>query len=425
MTPNVGRENEVVWFDMNLGYNTTQFYTVAMPAIEDDPRIAGGTQDNGTPFVRLDDLANTSRNISVGDGAHLYFGIDFAFVGFQNGATLRLQYNSDDTPTFAGFSFIQPSQASNQLFINPFVVDPNNEEVMYYPAGSTMWRNDALSSIASGQTDNSGITTGWSSMRNLPRLSGLTITALDISRSPAHTLYFAGSDVRDTNPQVPRIYRLENAHLGSGDGASTFTLPGVSGGAYVADIAINPADADEILVVLSNYEIIGLFHSTDGGENFTAVEGNLAGSAAVPGPSLRAASILPGNGNPVYFVGTSTGLYSTENLNGNSTTWTPEGTDALGNAVVWDVTSRPMDEVVAVGTHGRGMYVGSQDPTFNPRPIPESFSLSANYPNPFASITRIAYTLTAPSRVSLAVFDLSGKKITDLVTNEEEETGAA
>lgn len=423
MTPNIARTNEVVWFDMNLGYKTTQFYTVAMPEIDGDTRIAGGTQDNGTPFVRLDDLANTSRNISVGDGAHLYFGEAFAFVGFQNGATLRLQYNSDGTPTFAGFSFIQPSQASNQLFVNPFVVDPNDEEVMYYPAGASLWRNDALSSIASGQTDNGGVLTGWNRLNNIPRLSGLTISAIAISRAPAHTLYFAGSDVRDTNPQAPRIYRLDNANLGDGDGTQTYTIPGASSGAYIADIAINPADADEIIVVLSNYEIIGLYHSTDGGENFTAIEGNLTGNTSEPGPSLRAATILPGSDGTTYFVGTSTGLYSTETLNGSNTIWSPEGTEELGNAVVWDVTSRQSDALVAVGTHGRGMYVGSQDPSFNPRPVPESFTLFPNYPNPFASITRIGYTLTERSRVSLAVFDLSGKKITDLVTNQEEETG--
>ncbi len=423
MTPDITRTNEVIWFDMNLGYNTTQFYTVAMPEIEEDSRIAGGTQDNGTPFVRLDDLANTSRNISVGDGAHLYFGQDFAFVGFQNGATLRLQYNNDGTPTFAGFSFIQPSQASNQLFINPFVVDPNDEDVMYYPAGASLWRHNDLSGIASGQTSNDGITAGWNRMGNIPRLAALTISAIAISRTPAHVLYFAGSDVRDMNPQVPRIYRLDNANLGDGDGTQSFTLPGVPGGAYIADIAVNPANADEIMVVLSNYEIIGLYHSTNGGESFTAVEGNLAGDSELPGPSLRAATILNGENGTVYFVGTSTGLYSAENLNGANTTWTLEGAEEIGNAVVWDVVARSSDELVAVGTHGRGMYVGSEDPTFNPRPIPETFSLAPNFPNPFASITRIAYTLTTRSSVDLAVYDLTGKRVANLVANEEKETG--
>ncbi|MFK7847876.1 MAG: T9SS type A sorting domain-containing protein [Rhodothermales bacterium] len=423
MTNDISRSNEVVWFEQNQGYNTSQFYTVAVPPDANDPRIAGGTQDNGTPFIMLNDIENTSRNISVGDGAHLYFGETYAFVGFQNGATLRLQYNDDEAPTFAGFSFIQPSEASNQLFVNPFAVDPNDEEVMYYPAGTSLWRHNTLSDIRSGQTNNEGIEDGWSRLNNIPRLGALTISAMAISTAPSHILYFGGSDTRSNNPGTPRLYRLANATNNDGSGTQTINIPGAVAGAYISDIAVNPEDADELLVVLSNYEITGLYHSLNGGQSFTAVEGNLAGSGALPGPSLRAASILPTSTGTQYFIGTSTGLFQTSTLNGAGTIWQPEGDEVIGKAVVWDVTSRTSDELVAVGTHGRGLFVGSQDPDFNPRPTPESFSLSQNYPNPFASNTRIAYSLSTQARVSVAVFDLSGRKVSDLVTNELKETG--
>ncbi|MEO8666746.1 MAG: T9SS type A sorting domain-containing protein [Ignavibacteria bacterium] len=54
--------------------------------------------------------------------------------------------------------------------------------------------------------------------------------------------------------------------------------------------------------------------------------------------------------------------------------------------------------------------------------IPEKFELSQNYPNPFNPSTTINYQLTQGDRVTLKVFDLSGKEISTLV-NEKQEAG--
>jgi hypothetical protein len=124
-----------------------------------------------------------------------------------------------------------------------------------------------------------------------------------------------------------------------------------------------------------------------------------------------------------YFLGTSTGLYTTTDLNGVSTLWLPESVSEIGQAVVTDVVTRASDGIVAAATHGRGLFVGSQDPDFDPRPIPDDFVLAQNSPNPFASVTRITYDLPEPSRVSLSLYDLSGRLVTDLVSGEEQETG--
>ena len=424
-TNDITVDNEVDWIDRNTGYNVTQFYTVALAAGAQDPRIAGGSQDNGTPFLRLDDLAAGSRNISVGDGTYLHFAEEAAYVGFQNGSILKLSYNAEDTPTLGGFSFIQPESASNQLFVNPFVVDPNNEDVMYYPSGSTLWRNNSLSSLRGGQTDSEGSDEGWSRVNGIPFVGLRVITAISVSQNPAHIVYYGASDTRSDNPAAAQLFRLENATTSTGNNAVSIPLPnGVPNGAYVADIAINPEDADEILVVLSNYDIVGLYHSTNGGSSYTAVEGNLEGSTtASPGPSIRAATILPMGNETMYLVGTSTGLYSTTDLNGTNTLWVPEAESTLGNAVVWDVTSRTSDNLVAVATHGRGMYVGSEDGSFNPTPNTDDFVLAPNFPNPFATTTTIIYDLPVQSSVTLSIFDLSGRKIQDLIVNEIQETG--
>jgi hypothetical protein len=89
------------------------------------------------------------------------------------------------------------------------------------------------------------------------------------------------------------------------------------------------------------------------------VAGNLEATTTGSGngPSLRWASILPlQNGDKVYFVGASTGLYATSTLNGLSTLWYQQGYSSIGTSVVDMVVSRPADGRVAVGTHGNGMF---------------------------------------------------------------------
>lgn len=422
-TDDITRQGVVTWSDLNQGYNITQFYSVGLSDESGDLRIAGGAQDNGTPFLRIDDLAAGSRNINAGDGTQLYFGDEFAYVGQQQGGLLRLTYNASGAPTFSGFSFIQPRSAGGQLFVAPFQVDPNDEDVMYYAAGADLWRNDRLSTLRGGQTDIDGSDEGWTELTGLPFLGPRVITALAISSRPAHVLYYAASDRRAENPLPPQLYRLENAPTGRGNNATSISIPGAVDGSYVADIAVNPFDADEFLVVLSNYEIVGVYHSKNGGASYAAVEGNLIGNPAIPGPSIRSAAILPGPDGARYYLGTSTGLYSTMTLDGLSTTWAPEGAGVIGQSVVWDLTSRPSDQLVAAATHGRGLFVGSLDPDFVVTPISETFELAQNYPNPFASTTRILFDLPTRSRVSISVFDLSGRKIADLALDQERETG--
>jgi len=49
--------------------------------------------------------------------------------------------------------------------------------------------------------------------------------------------------------------------------------------------------------------------------------------------------------------------------------------------------------------------------------------LQGNYPNPFNPATRIAYSLTEPGVVSLQVYDVSGRKVRNLI-DQHQEAGA-
>ncbi len=340
------------WVERNNGYNVTQFYHISIKNNTTDNRIMGGTQDNGSPFFTFNGATiSPSEDVSSGDGSFSYFGQNFAYTSSQNGNVLRLKYDLQGNPGFNnGWSEITPTGAANQLFINPFILDPNNEEVMYYLAGNVIWRNNQLSSIPDFQN---GTSVGWTQLSNLAVPSGYVISTLKVSTTPASILYYGASNFQST----PKIFKLSNSTTAT-SGAVEISIPGTQSGAFVHDIAVNPDDANEIIVVLSNYNITGLYHSTNGGQSYTAIEGNLEGDQQNPGPSLRSASILPG-GVKTYFVGTSIGLFSTTQLNGTNTSWVQEGTSQMGNVIVDYVTSRKTDGKVVAGTHGRGAFVGT------------------------------------------------------------------
>ncbi len=50
--------------------------------------------------------------------------------------------------------------------------------------------------------------------------------------------------------------------------------------------------------------------------------------------------------------------------------------------------------------------------------VPSGFELSQNYPNPFNPATKIDFALPVDSKVTLAIYDLTGREITRLLNNE-------
>lgn len=50
---------------------------------------------------------------------------------------------------------------------------------------------------------------------------------------------------------------------------------------------------------------------------------------------------------------------------------------------------------------------------------PEKFELNQNYPNPFNPVTRIRYSITQRSVVNIAVYDLLGNRVSELVNSEQ------
>ncbi len=407
-----------VWESVDEGYNVTQYYGIGIADAAGDKRIAGGLQDYGMiSFADLRDAGagagfSGSRRFTTGDGGYVYLGANRVYATVNSNILVRSTYLNDSLVTTVNTSIVQPAGATGHRFINPFAIDPNDEQILYYPAGQVLWRNENIEAPNPGGF--------WTQAATMP--AGYSIGAVTASRQPAHVVYVGANDF-STVPRIPRVYRWEGANEGPAT-LQDISIPAAAAGAYIHDIAIHPDDAAEILVVMSNYNIIGLYHSTDGGDSYTAVEGNLHGGGL--GPSLRTATILEADdGATIYLVGTSAGLFSTTGLDGMNTVWEQEAFERLGNIVVENITSRPSDGRVAVGTHGRGAFVG--DPLFaidaEPTAVPEGFALAQNFPNPFRSTTQITFTLDAPGRVTLSVYDVQGRRVAQVLDGAERSAG--
>jgi len=396
----------VSWESLNNGYTTTQFYSIALDnSTPNDNVLIGGTSRNGTLWTNSGVPSDPWVNLVSGDGSYCAIAENKSshYISFAGGTAYRLLL--DDEGKFTEWAGITPTDAKDFIYINPFVLDPNNNNVMYMAEGNVVWRNSDLTEIPL----NTGALTdvNWATVTN-PLASG-SVTALAVSKDTANILYYGTS--------IGMVYRMNYA----ADASESITWDiwrhkGLPGSSYVNCIAVDPTDWKNAIVVFSNYHIPSLFYTSDGGKTWTDVSGNLEehpnGSGS--GSSTRWAEILPVDSSKIYFVGTSTGLYSTTVLNGAATIWQQEGINTIGNVVVNMIDARESDGLVVAATHGNGVY--SAQFTAADRPKLAAIELNQNYPNPFNAETRISFTLPHPGHVELTIYNILGQKIASLLS---------
>ena len=338
--------DSVSWVSLNRGYRTSQFYTVAIDhATAGSDLIVGGMQDNGTWMTSTSDHRADWLRLGTGDGSFAAIADRGAslYVSKQLGKTYRVVRDAGGAVTAS--TRIDPLGAKEYLFINPFVLDPSDQRVMYLAGGVELWRNTDVTAIPMGSTQPA--TLGWSRLANRDSLFITAIAATTVS--PSHRVYYGTHN--------GLVYRIESAS--SGDQASAeITSEAFPEDAYVSCIAVDPLDGDRAIVVFSNYSVQSLYLTTDAGGTWTPISGNLETtlSGAGAGPSCRWAAFLHRPNETVILVGTSTGLYSTTHLDGSKTRWYREGASDLGNAVIKMIDVRQSDGFVAVATHGNGVW---------------------------------------------------------------------
>jgi hypothetical protein len=343
-------------------------------------------------------------------------------MSIQEGRVAKFDLDETGMPkTPTSYSRIDPVGASKDdyTFINPLVVDPNDANILYLPAGKSLWRQNQLKTLPlNGKWDS--ISTGWFKMADTitaPKTSGgfnAQITCIAVSSKPANTVYI-GTSVTD-------VYRVDNAN-GANPKFTKINKFGMQG--YVSSIAVDPEDDKKVLLCYSNYAANTIWYTENGGTDWKIACGNLriaANNYSGSTPSMRAVQIVKTdtNGGRKYFLGCSVGLYSTTKLYANvsagldSTKWLQESPSGIGTCVVNNITHRAHDGLVAVSTHGNGAYVNKNKPTIVPDPAPpiNPIDMVSNlYPNPTQSNTTYLYLdVTMQHTIHLAVYDMTGKQ---------------
>ena len=300
-------------------YNVTQFYGGAIHPTAGSNYVLAGAQDNGSHKFTAAGM-NSTTEVSGGDGAFCH--ID------QNDPTYQFTqyvYNSFYRSTNSGTSFSSITFSSSAgKFINPTDYD-NDAFIMY-----SSWQNGGFLRWSNPRTGTTAAVVGF----------GTTGTgepsAITCDPNTSNRIYI-GTD----NGQ---IWKIDNAH--STISNTNITGSGMSG--YVSSIDVELGDANHLLATFSNYSVISVWESTDGGSSWSNVEGNL------PNIPVRWGMFSPMGGDSALLA-TELGVWSTDNLNGTSTNWAATNT-GLANVRTDMLQWRSSDSTVIAITHGRGLY---------------------------------------------------------------------
>jgi hypothetical protein len=396
---------DISWNSLNNGYTNTQFYSVAISQNAGDNRVIGGLQDNGTLFcINPKTSTNWIQPLSY-DGSFCFVSpkANEYYMSIQQGRVMRLVLNADGS--LKQYARIDPRgvDKSKYQFINPFTPDASNFDKIYIPAGNVIWRNDDVSQIPLNTIpDSTSYTTNWHELtKTLLPTAGDEITAIISSKLENDVIYYGTSN--------GKFYKLNNA---SADTATPVLLSNKTfPSGYINCITQDPNNAQKLYVVFTNYGILSVFESIDGGKNWQAISGNLEESStgAGNGPSCRWLTIAQVGDSNIYYLGTSTGLYACKQLNGMSTTWYKQKGSIIGNQVVMMMDYRKSDGLLAVATYGAGVftgYVNSLDPSNAVIEKQEEIKVQC-FPNPVQEVLHIKFENAANRNIYL--YNIAGK----------------
>lgn len=403
----------IEWESLNNGYLTTQFYAVSIDhGTQGSESIFGGMQDNGCMYTTSSNPQDIWEELVWGDGGYTAISDGGEFLYNAQAATFAIYRHSFPNGEHQMTEITPATAIGMGLWLQIFVLDPYDDKMMYLPVQRELWRNSDLTQIPyvfpAVPTD-----------MNWTRLTNVTdhyITAMGMSEAGPRRLYYGSS--------LGKVFFIDNPHEGqpvpvdvTGD-QLPFACPQ---GAWINCIAVDPKDADKVIVVFSLYDFISIFASENGGETWTPVSGNLEENpdGSGNGPSVRWVSILYVDDKPIYFAGTSAGLFYTTRLDSMNTVWVQESPETIGNVVVDMIDVRQSDGFVVAGTHGNGVYstyvteipAGLEDITTHP----ESFKLYPVFPNPFNSSTTIRFFLPKAGMVRVKVYNILGEEVETVI----------
>lgn len=313
-----GSSPEPTVINRNKGYNVTQFYAGAIHPFNADYML-GGTQDNGTQQFTDSELLGTNT-ITGGDGGFAHIDEDFGYIqissylynyywitgdGWQNKRKVTIGRNDG--------RFINPTDydsQSNTLY--------TSHKAGYFGRIADVGNSNKVTDVA------------------IAAFNGDMISAVKTAPNTKGRVYFGLGN--------GNIVRVDEADTGSP--ISTIIKEGEG---YVSCIEVEEGNEDHLLVTYSNYGVISIWESMDGGLFWKPVEGDL------PDMPVRWAIFNPVNSNSAL-IATELGVWGTDKLESVYTNWTPVNT-GMANVRTDMLQYDKRSSRLMAATHGRGVFI--------------------------------------------------------------------
>ncbi|MEO1259132.1 MAG: T9SS type A sorting domain-containing protein [Bacteroidota bacterium] len=372
--------------NLSNGLIITQFYDIAVS--QSNPLVmSGGSQDNGNVFL---ETTGWERAAPTADG--MIQAIDptdenVRYNAIQNGVIYRFingnrQNISDNIPGNVN---------GTGEWITPFVLDPS-EPSHIYAAYRQVYHSTDL-----------GIS--WTPIGD--ELSGgRNIDLLAAAPSKPGHLYAVENYGISTGDMYGFGHATSNIFVreSSSDNWIPKSMPVTEA---VEDILIDPNDENIICISVSGYtNNHKVFKSEDGGDSWVNISDGL--------PNVPCTSIAMQNGiNPVLFAGTDVGVFYREI---DMDEWAEAGD--FPNTYITDIEIQESDNLIRVGTHGRGIFEGELVPGISSVDIQDGADYGNCYevvPNPVHDQLSI---VDFPADHFIGIYDANGKLVRRVNQNQ-------
>lgn len=325
------------------GYNANTLLPYDASAAKDGT-VAFGLQDNGSGVIRPDGKVVQTFG---GDGFFAAIDPDDSDVYYNETTLADMRVTTDGGKTYTTI----PPPVTNPMFSNPFTMDPTDADHLITAGPEVVERTE-------------GPVGDWVEVFNTGE--GTQMTAVELYSANAYVGFCSTCDIAN---QVEAAFQSGLATNVGGDeppakgSPAGWHIAAAKGlpDRYITGIAVDPVNPKTVYVTLSGYANrqwwpvgsfndenpnIGeghVFKSTDAGETFRNISGNL--------PDVPARSIEINRGQLV--VGTDVGMFVSNNADGQR--WAaPEGLPSVPVVSVKNVPGS-QDRLV-LATYGRGIY---------------------------------------------------------------------
>lgn len=313
--------------NLNTNLTLTQFYRIAASPF-DHRRILGGTQDNGTQQTYS--TINWAAAFG-GDGGEVCFNpfnSNFILGETQNGGIRRT--------TNGGVSWVSATSgittSENVAWVAPIIKDPIDQNT-FYTARQKVYKS---TTNGSSWTAISGNVNGTTAVRNLA--------------------------ISNTNPNIMYATSSSQVFRSTNGGVTFFDVTGATPSRTITSVYVHPDSSNIAFITFSGFGFGKIYKTTNDGSSWVHIGSNL------PDSPVNDILIIPEDPNQIYFAALDIGLFYTTNGGG---TWIPT-IDGLPNTVMMHLDYSPSQQLVRIGTHGRGVfeaYIGNLLPvellTFN------------------------------------------------------------